>query len=234
MFKKARAGLIPALIVSSVLIVAFIAPVGASRIAAGTACTYPFGPFTSATLTPSPADPQKEGTTVTLNASSTGCTAPEYKFFLQSPGGSWRAVSGYGGPSYVWNTSGAKEGFWGIGVWVRQIGSTAAYQVYFLGTYKILAYCTDADITATPTHPVPRGTPVTLTGSSTGCPFPRYRFWIWNNGHWSSFGPYSASNTVVWNTTGYSKGAHRIGVWVRNRNSHRSYDAYDIITYYLT
>ena len=237
MFKRTfAAGLLPALIVTGVLLVAFIAPAGAARLTASTSCgSYPYS-FTSASLSASPAQPQHEGTGVTLTASSTGCPNPEYKFFLQPPGGSWTAVSGYQGSIFGWNTTNAKDGVWGIGVWVREIGSTVAYRAYYLGTYQIQANCTSVGLSAAPGQPQARGTSITLTGLATGCNTPRYRFWVLtrHGTHWSSFGPYSSSDHVVWHTAGYPKGPNRIGVWARQFNSGHAYDTYAIITFYLS
>jgi hypothetical protein len=236
MFKKsAIAGLIPALLVSMALMVAFIAPVGAARATSTSAgCGgYPYSRATVA-LTAAPASPRNEGIVVALMATSTGCTHPEYKFFLQRPGSGWGAVSGYG-DTFSWDTTGDRDGVWGIGVWVRQAGTTQAYAAYFLGTYRILANCTSATITTTPTSPQPRGTSVTLHGSSTQCRAPLYRFWILtrNGTRWSSFGGYSGSSTVTWNTTNYPKGPNRIGVWVRQFGSTHAYDSYAITTFYV-
>jgi hypothetical protein len=155
---------------------------------------------------------------------------------LAAPGGSWVEARSYGGPVFVWNTANARDGYWGIGVWVRETGSTASYQAYYISTYRILAQCASSGLAASPPSPQARGTMVTLTGSSTGCNNPRYRFWIYTHvrPHWSSFGPYSASNTKVWNTTGYAPGTYKIGVWVRNSNSTHSLDSYTVMTYKIT
>ena len=58
----------------------------------------------SASIDPIP--PQQIGSSITLGASANGCSAPEYKFFLQQPGGSWVAVTGWTtNDSYVWPTT---------------------------------------------------------------------------------------------------------------------------------
>lgn len=138
MFKRtATAGLIPALVVTAVLMIALTIPAGASKaLTVSTSCDgAPYSRVT-ANISASPAQPVVQGTAVLLTGSSTGCSNPEYKFFLAKPGHGWVAVTGFGGATFNWNTTGAADGIWGIGVWVRQIGSTIAYAAYNIATYQ--------------------------------------------------------------------------------------------------
>ena len=237
MFKRtATAGLIPALVVTAVLMVALTIPAGASRpTSVSTSCDgSPYSRVT-ANISAAPAQPTVQGTAVVLTGSSTGCSNPEYKFFLAKPGHGWVAVSGYGGATFNWNTVGAADGIWGIGVWVRQIGSTKAYAAYALATHRILASCLSASITATPASPQVKGTVITLGASSVLCPNPQYKFWVLIGRTWASFGAYSSTPTKLWNTGSYHfpKGRYMLGVWARNLGSTRAYDSYAIITFYV-
>ena len=237
MIKRFATGIVlPTIVVAMVLAAALMAPSPARWLGfAGVNAVYNTN-CTSAHVDAAPLSLATEGSNVTLTASSTNCATPQYKFWLQPPGGVWTAVSGYGGPTFVWNTTGARDGVWGIGVWARETGHTAPYEAYYIGSYRILANCISATLTATPNSPQARGTVITLKGFSTLCSQPRYRFWILTHvrPHWSSFGPYSTSDTKTWNTAGYAKGAYRIGVWARQVNSTHTYDAYNIITFYVT
>src|ERR1700687_869310 len=87
-------------------------------------------------------------TTVAFTAGSTGCLTPEYKFFIQTAGGAWGGQTGYGasgvaktgdGAAATWNldTTGYVAGVYWVGVWVRQTGSSAAYEAYWIGTYTL-------------------------------------------------------------------------------------------------
>lgn len=232
--KRHAAGILPAGAITGVLVASLlVAP--SSILGLGT--SYGYGSSCiSATIAATPVQPQHEGTGVSLKASSTGCGLPEYKFYLQAPGGAWTAVSPFGGDTYGWVTDGAQDGVWGIGVWVRQIGSAAIYQAYYIGTYSIQANCTSAKLTTSPTTPRPQGTTVLLTGSSTGCNNTEYRYWVLtrNGTHWSSFGPYSSTTTVTWDTTNYAIGPTRLGVWARQIGSIHGYDTYSIITFQIT
>ena len=137
-------------------------------------------PCVSAAVAGSPAQPAQPGIgNVTLSASSSACTNPEYKFLVLAPGSStWVFKTGYTvSPSYTWNTTGAAQGVWQIGVWVRQSGSTASYQSYAIGTYSLLIpYCTSAAIgiaaTLTTTTLF-----LNLTASATGCDTPSFEWW---------------------------------------------------------
>src|SRR5438552_7821783 len=77
------------------------------------------GPCSSASVSASPAQPQTVGTTITLTAGSTGCTAPSYQFWLLPPPGStWSAMGPYStGTTLSWNTAGLAPGPYRIGVW---------------------------------------------------------------------------------------------------------------------
>jgi hypothetical protein len=159
-------------------------------------------------------------------------------FFLATagPSGRFTAVTGYGGATFAWNTTGAHDGVWGIGVWVREIGSGVSHQAYYIGSYKILANCIAAQLNTSPASPQTRGTVVTLQASSTQCSHPRYRFFVLtrNGTHWSSFGAFSASSTVNWNTAGYAAGPWRLLLEARQLGSVHSYDTYAVITFYVS
>lgn len=76
---------------------------------------------------------------------------------------------------------------------------------------------------------------ITLTGSSTQCRSPQYKFWVVIRGNWVAFGGYSSATTKLWNTASYQfkKGRNTLGVWARQVGSVHAYDSYAIITYYL-
>jgi len=63
-------------------------------------------PCSSASLSASPASPQRRGATITFTASSTGCLSPQYLFWLWD-GVSWRVMQDYSSSAqYVWVTKG--------------------------------------------------------------------------------------------------------------------------------
>ena len=93
--------------------------------------------------------------------------------------------------------------------------------------------CASPGLSANPASPRPTGTTITLTGSSTGCPNPRYRFWIQDPGsHWSMVQDYSAATTYAWTQTG-AAGLTHLEVDVRDASETVSYDVVANINFIL-
>ncbi len=180
---------------------------------------------TSASMSPNVASPQPPAGTVTFTATSTGCAAPEYKFFLQAPGGSWTAQTSYGGATWAWNTAGLAPGTYGVGVWVHSIGSAASYEAYWIGTYTLAtAPCTATSISTPTASPQSAGASVTF--AAAGCPGAQFRFWLQpQGGSWTMKRDYGAGSWT-WNTTGLAAGTYEVGAWARQPGSTSTYDAY--------
>lgn len=193
---------------------------------------FTFGACTTALMSPIVASPQAPGTAVTFTAFATTCTVPEYKFWVQPPGSSWILQRDYGSSSWTWTTSGLLPGVYGVGVWARSIGSGAAYQAYWLGTYTLTTgTCTAASLSTATTSPQASGTSITYTAS--GCAGAQFRFWLLPpGGSWTMQRDYGSSSWT-WNTTGLSSGNYRVGVWARQPGSTSSYDAYGFNTFVL-
>jgi len=194
-------------------------------------------PCSSVDLSESPSQFDTPPQGVVLTATSTGCTSPEYQFYLQPPGGAWAAQGSYSSvATFNWNTTGRALGIWGIGVHARAIGKTAPYDVYYVGTYNLaVAHCQSVDLVPAVSEPQPPGGVVVFNASSTNCPSPYYRFLVLPpGGTWTSQGPYGTSATFVWTTTGLKPGTWTIGVWARDRGSKASYDAFGLFTFRLS
>jgi photosystem II stability/assembly factor-like uncharacterized protein len=87
--------------------------------------------------------------------------------------------------------------------------------------------CASAAASSAPGSPQVVGTTVTITATSTGCPNPRYQFWIMPpGGSWTIAQPYSSSATFNWNTTGLPAGTYSYSVWVRDASGAATYDAF--------
>jgi hypothetical protein len=93
---------------------------------------------TSGSLNPSSGS-AAVGTTVTLNATSSGCPNPQYEFWLEYPDGSWHMMQGFGvGASWHWNTTGFAKGTYTIHAWANEQGAyTGAFEVFGAGTYTL-------------------------------------------------------------------------------------------------
>jgi hypothetical protein len=196
--------------------------------AATTACT------SASMASNAPAPP---GAVVTFTAISTGCSTPEFKFFLETAGGAWVAKTGYGAPSsWTLDTTGYVAGVYGVGFWVRQMGSTAAYEEYWIGTFTLsLVVCESATLTyQAPTEPAPAGTVVTFNAAATVCPAPQFRFWLTGPGRdWTLVRDWGGASWT-WDTSRwFADGVYQVGVWARQPSSPNAYDTFAITTYYV-
>jgi hypothetical protein len=195
------------------------------------------GSCTSAGLGLNMASPQQSGATITGSGSSNSCTTPQYQFLLKRPGGAWTVKQTYGpGTSWSWNTTGYPSGYYQLGVWVKQAGSTATYDAYAITDFQLaIGYCTSASLVPSPASPQTAGTSITLTASSTGCTAPRYEFWRLAPGSttWQSLGASSAGTTLAWDTTGLATGPYRFGVWAKQNGSPNSYDTFAQTTFWV-
>jgi hypothetical protein len=196
----------------------------------------------SAGMSPDLESPQPPSPTVTFTATSNSCTSPQYEFRLQSPGGAWTVKQPLSNTAtWSWNTAGLKPGLYEYGVWVKQAGSVAPYDAYFIGTYQLLPVRCNAVIIATsPTSPAAPGESITLSASvpslqSPGCSDPRYQFWVLAPGAtaWRVIRPYAAGATFDWDTTGLAPGPYRLGVWARQNGSLSSYETYAQSTFWI-
>ncbi|HEV2035634.1 MAG TPA: glycosyl hydrolase family 18 protein [Candidatus Dormibacteraeota bacterium] len=189
-------------------------------------------PCAAPAFSTTPPSPQGTGATVTLTASTTGCTKPQFRFWIAPPGGSWAIVQDYGAATTsAWNTSGLPSGTYRLEVDVRDQSSTASYDAVANLT-DVLEACKAAALTPDKASPQPPGTTVVLTGSATCSGTPQYRFWIRPpDGSWAIVQDYSATATYGWNTTGKASGSYGLEVDVRNQGSTASYDAVANLTY---
>jgi len=190
---------------------------------------------TGAVLAANPASPQAAGTPVMLTGSVSNCPSPLYRFWVQPPGGPWGIARDYSSsPTFNWTTTGT-GGLYHLEVDVRDSGSTAAYDSVANTTYTITgsAACATAGLGASPASPQLPGTQVTWTGSSSGCPNPRYRFWESDPGSpWTIVQDYSPTATHTWNSP-MTAGSYRFEVDVRDVSEAAAYDVVANSTFVL-
>jgi hypothetical protein len=191
---------------------------------------------TGANYTPDKGSPQVPGATVTFTGTSAGCSQPTYKYFLQSPAGDWSVGQDWGGPTFMWNTTGLAVGTYHVDMWTRQSGSAAAYESLINQPYALAVSgaCATASYVADKATPQQTGTIVTFTGSSTGCSQPTYLYYIQSpSGVWS-LGQGWGGATFVWNSAGLVGGSYHVNVWVKQNGSVASYEALQNLPYVLT
>jgi N-acetylmuramoyl-L-alanine amidase len=196
----------------------------------GTAYTLTTTSCASVTVTASPAPPQGSGTPVSFTGTAAGCPHPLYQFWILAPGGSWKVVQAFSTTATLnWNTTGLLAGTYLYTVWVRDSGSAGGtcnqfgcYDAIFPGTTYTLTTtaCNGLGVTAAPASPQGSGTPVTFTGTASGCPHPLYQFWILApGGSWKMAQAFSTTATLNWKTTGLPAGNYLYTVWVRDSGS---------------
>ncbi len=194
-------------------------------------------PCTGMTASASPASTATVGTSVSVTGAVTGCPNPRYEFWLLPPGGSWSLVQPYSAnATFAWNTFGMPAGSYRFSVWARDLTSSSSYDTFSAFQYQLtLAPCTAINATIMPLSSANVGTTVTVTGSASGCPNPRYEFWLLPpGGTWTLVQGYSTSPTFTWNTAGAAAGSYRFSVWTRDASSSASYDAFSAFNYTLT
>jgi len=179
--------------------------------------------------------PVAPGSTVPWSASAFGCGSPEYRFYVQAPGGAMTLKRDYGVSSWLWDTTGLPVGTYQVGVWARQIGSTHAYDAFNQTTFRLgSGNCTSGAIGAGPAPPQEPGAIMTAIGNSNSCTSPLYQFLLLPpGGTWTVMQAFGASATWNWNSTGYAPGYYQLGVWVKESTSTARYDAYAITDFQL-
>jgi hypothetical protein len=90
---------------------------------------YTLSSCTVVNVTVSPGSPSPRGTTVTVTATTSGCTNPLYHFGLMSPGGTTYVLAQDYSASgtYTWNTTSLAPGTYRFSVWAEDAGSGGAF-----------------------------------------------------------------------------------------------------------
>src|SRR5205807_2586249 len=139
-----------------------------------------FGGCTDITMSFSPSPPSNAGTAVTVTAAASGCTNPQYEFWLRpATSSTWQLVQGYSAsPAYQWNTTGAPSGTVYFGVWARDAGSTASADASSSTPFGLFSPSSGVTTSFTPGASAAAGTAVTVTAAASGCASPLYEFWM--------------------------------------------------------
>ncbi|HEV2035682.1 MAG TPA: N-acetylmuramoyl-L-alanine amidase [Candidatus Dormibacteraeota bacterium] len=197
--------------------------------------TYVLNGCTGARLTTDWRSPQPAGTVVALNGSANCLGVPEYRFWVQPPGGSWGIVRDYSSDNvFKWDTGSYAAGSYTLEVDVRDQRATDTYETAANIPYVIgPAHCGVATLSASPGSPAATASSVTFTAGTSGCKNPLYRFWVQApDGTWSVMQDYDTANTFKWTQTGFA-GSYRVEVDVRDVTSQESYDEVSSMPYVL-
>jgi hypothetical protein len=191
------------------------------------------GGLTSVSLQASPGT-AAVGTQVTLTATPTGGTSPQYEFWACTPAGSWSDIQAYSATNTCsWTPN--IVGTWYLQLWAKNLASGNSYDQYAEISFVVTAATgglTSVSLQASPgTAAV--GTQVTLTATPTGGTSPQYEFWACTPaGSWSDIQAYSATNTCSW--TPNIVGTWYLQLWAKNLASGNSYDQYAEISFMAT
>ncbi|HKW08051.1 MAG TPA: CAP domain-containing protein, partial [Candidatus Dormibacteraeota bacterium] len=143
---------------------------GAPYYDVGAGGTYTLTGCTSASLTPAPGS-FAGGSMLAFTASASGCSNPEFEYWVLPPGSYWQVLRSYGTGTFSWNTSGLPVGSYQIAVWARQHGGgTATYETAAGGGYTLTG-CTSASVTPLPGS-FARGSTISFSAGASGCSNP--------------------------------------------------------------
>ena len=189
-------------------------------------------PCTTPALASSPVLHAATAATVTFSATTAGCAAPNYRFWV-GQNGAWKIVQDYAASStFTWNTATYAAGAYGIEVDVRDAKSIAAYDHVANLTYT-LSGCSAARLSTNGASPQAPGPIVTLTGAAT-CPgTAEYRFWTRQNGMWKIAQDFSPSSTFGWNTSGLTQGTYGLEVDARDVGETAAFESVANVTFTL-
>src|SRR4029077_18013924 len=186
----------------------------------------------SVSMSPSVPGPQ-DNVVVTWTAVANCYRTPQYRFWTSPPGTNspWTVAQDYStNNQFNFNTSSTSFGTWRLEVDVRNTGSSSAYEAVFNTTYTVgPPICNAPSFSASPASMAGSGTTVTLQASTAGCDFPRYRFWVGQNGIWTIVQDYSATTTFNWTPT--VPCTYGLEVEVRDANSSVAYYHVANLTY---
>jgi len=174
--------------------------------------------------------PAPAGRTITWTAQAVGANL-EYQF-IRLDTGAWTIVQPYGpSPSYTWVPAASDTGTHALQVWVRKAGFLAVpYQdwrgtgIFTIGPPLPLVV---TSLVSAPGLPVPAGTPVVWSASTSGGIGPiEYLFWVFNGtiNQWTLGRSYSTQSSFTW--TPSAAGIFALQVWVRSAGSAASYEAW--------
>jgi len=169
------------------------------------------------------------GSTVTMVASATGCSAPTYRFWVLAPGSRWSMVQEYGaGNTFTSKPLGA-TGTYKFEVDVRDASSAQSYDATTTGTYTV-AGCAGATLTPSTPSPHRRGASIELTATATCPAAPAFRFLVRApGGSWRVVQDYSANRVFAW--TPDRAGTYSLEVDVRDQGATAAYEAVSNLTY---
>ncbi|HEY2433934.1 MAG TPA: SBBP repeat-containing protein [Vicinamibacterales bacterium] len=158
----------------------------------------------------------------------------EYKFIRRDPDGIWRVVRDWSTvPAYSWFPTYGDLGIHDLQVWLRTPGSSAVYEDWRSAELTVTDGPLPAITGLTPSvQSFHAGGPITWTADAAGgYGAPQFAFLRLDADGWHLAQPYSSDNSYTWIPNPADLGAHALQVWVRNRDSQATYEAWQTTTF---
>jgi hypothetical protein len=188
-------------------------------------------PLTAASLRADVVFPVPSNTPVTWTATVGGGVAPlAYQFWVMKAGSGWTMARDYGSSgTFTWTP--ASDGTYAMQVWVRNAGSTAAYDTWAGSeTFTIGSSAPARVVTISSDLSSPSATPMVWTAvASGGTAGPlQYQFWRYSqsSGTWTLVQAYGPSNKYSWTPSASESGTYALQAWVRSFGSAASYEGW--------
>ncbi len=158
--------------------------------------------LTVTSVTPSQSYPLVGGTPVTWTVSVADASGPVgYKFYMYKRT-AWVLMQDYGSSNTLaWTPQPGDEGTpYSVQVWVRLVGSTAAYDAYGGTPSSFEVLPAPIRLTANVDFPTPVGNTVTWTASTSETASPEYEFRVFDQSAsvWSVFRSYATTAQAQW------------------------------------
>jgi hypothetical protein len=172
--------------------------------------------------------PARTGTPLTWTARVRGGSQGpiQYQFYRFSPSSGWTIVQPYSpSPTFSWTPAWNESGQYELQVWVRNGGSTAAFDAA-LGT-RVAIERAPIHVSISHQFPVPPDTSVSFDANvaDTSAVF-EYQYWLYTQatGTWNILRPYSTDGTATW--TPAQTGSYMLQVWSRRVGSTAPFETY--------
>jgi lysophospholipase L1-like esterase len=164
---------------------------------------------------------------VTFTAAATGgAGALQFKFLTYSSAAGWAVGRDYGSSSqFTWFPPLGQNA---VQVWVRDVGSSSAYDDWkSSGMFSVASVPAKlTGLAANVASPVSASTPITWTASAVGGGALEYKFlrYSFTANAWSVLRDWSTNNQATWTPGAANLGWHALQVWVRTVGSSAAYE----------
>ncbi|MFL7943703.1 triple tyrosine motif-containing protein [Priestia megaterium] len=166
--------------------------------------------------------PRAVGTPITISATSSGSTAPEYRFYIRDEKGNLTTLQEYSSKdTATWTPT--KAGTYKVLVHAKDRSKSGANYYYEARTempYEVTSAVekvTSMNVSLNKVSPQALGTPITISATSEGSSNPEYRFYVRDEkGNLTTLQEYSSKNTVTWTPT--KAGTYKVLVHAKDQS----------------